>query len=87
MVDQINELCTAARALDGFGPEYFEDEELNLQNGTGVANVAGYMASVLGTLALTNFERAKAAADRIRLPEVRLGAYMEIAQQTSQAAK
>jgi hypothetical protein len=32
-----------------------------------------------------NFERATAASDRLRLPEVRLRAYMEIAQHTIQA--
>jgi hypothetical protein len=29
-----------------------------------------------------NFERAKGAADRLRLPEVRLQAYLQIAMQT-----
>jgi hypothetical protein len=87
LVDQINELCTAARALNGFGADYFEDDELNLQNDSGVAKVASQMSTVLGGLAFTNFESAKAAADRIRLPEIRLKVYLEIAQQTSQAGK
>jgi hypothetical protein len=87
LIDQINELCAAARVLQGFGNEYFEDDELNLQNGSSVGNMATQMSSVLGSLAFTNFDRAKAAADRFRLPEIRLKAYLEIAQQTSQAGK
>jgi hypothetical protein len=37
---------------------------------------------MIGAMALGNFERAKATSDRLRLPEVRLRAYLEIAQQT-----
>ena len=85
LLDQLNELCTAARILEGFGPEFYEDDELNLQNANSVAQVATSISSALGTLALVNFERAKATSDRLRLPEVRLRAYLEIAQQTIQA--
>jgi hypothetical protein len=84
LIDQLNELCTAARTLEGFGQEYYEDDEFNLQNGNSVAQVATRMSSTLGTLALVNFERARAASDKLRLPEVRLRAYLEIAQQTVQ---
>lgn len=81
LVDQFNEISIAARVLEGFGGEYFEQEELNLQNGNAVANVATQLSSTLGVLALTNFDRAKLTAERIRLPEVRLRAYLEIAAQ------
>lgn len=84
LIDQVNELCAAARTLEGFGQQSYEDEELNLQNGSSVAQAAMRMANVMGTLALVNFERARAASDRLRLPEVRLKAYLEIAQQTIQ---
>ena len=82
LIDQFNELCAAARTLEGFGGEYFDDDELNMQNGNGVGNIVTQMSTVLGDLALTNFERAKATTDKIRLPEVRLKVYLEIAQQT-----
>jgi len=36
----------------------------------------------LGSLALINFDRAKASSDKLRLPEVRLHVYLQIAQQT-----
>jgi hypothetical protein len=86
LIDQFNDICTAARTMEGFGPEYYEEEELNLQNGNSVSNIAGQMSNVLGTLATTNFERARAASDRLRLPEVRIRAYLEIAQQTINGA-
>jgi uncharacterized DUF497 family protein len=87
LVDQLNELCEAARTLEGFGAEYYQDEELDLQNGSGVANTAMQVSTALGTLATTNFDRAKLASDRLRQPEIRLRAYLEIAQQTIQGAK
>lgn len=87
LVDQLNDLCTAAHTLEGFGPVYYHDDELDLQNGSNVANVAIQMSSALGTLATINFERAKQVSDRLRLPEIRLRAYLEIAQQTIQAAR
>jgi hypothetical protein len=80
LIDQINEICTAARTMEGFGAQNFDDEELNLQNGGSVAQAVNRMSQALGTLAVTNFERAKADADRLRLPEVRLKAYLDIAQ-------
>lgn len=82
LIDQLNDLCTAARTMEGFGLENFDDEELNLQNGGGMAQTVMHTSQVLGTLAVTNFERAKADADRLRLPEVRLKAYLDIAQQS-----
>jgi hypothetical protein len=85
LIDQVNELCTAARTLDGFGPEYFEDDELSLENGNNLGQIIGRMSNMIGALALVNFERARATSDRLRLPEVRLRAYLEIAQQTIQA--
>jgi hypothetical protein len=85
LIDQANDLCTAARTLEGFGQENYDDEELNLENGNSVSQAAMKIANALGTLALVNFERARAGSDRFRLPEVRLKAYLEIAQQTIQA--
>ena len=86
LVDQFNDICGAAKTLEGFGGEYFDDDELNLQNGNSVANIASQMSTALGGLALTNFDRAKAISERIRLPEVRLKVYLEIAEQTIQSS-
>lgn len=85
LVDQVNEICAAARTLDGFGLEVYQNDELDMQNGNNVGNAVAQMTGALGGLAITNFERAKSTADRLRLPEVRLRAYLDIAQQTIQA--
>jgi hypothetical protein len=82
LIDQLNDICTAARTMEGFGAENFSYEELNLQNGGYVAQEVLRLSQALGTLAATNFERARAGADRLRLPEVRLRAYLDIAQQS-----
>lgn len=82
LIDQLNDICAAARTMEGFGAQNFDDEELNLQNGGSVAQEVMRLSQVLGTLAVTNFDRAKADADRLRLPEVRLKAYLDIAQQS-----
>ena len=84
LIDQVNDLCAAARTMEGFGPEFYEDDELSMQNSNSVAQVVMRMSNVIGSLALVNFERARATSDQFVLPEVRLRAYMEIAQQTIQ---
>ncbi len=51
-------------------------------NGNAVADTANQLAMTLGSLALINFDRARAAADRIHPIDVRIDVYMTIAQQT-----
>ena len=84
LVDQFNDVSESAHTLNGFGQDYFQDGELIMLNGNGVANFASQLLSALGTLGLADFDRAKTTADRIHFPEVRLGAYLELAQQAIQ---
>jgi hypothetical protein len=87
LIDQFNELCEAARKLEGFGGEYYDDDELNMQNGNAMANIVSQMSNVLGELALLNFDRTKTATGKILLPEARLKVYLEMAQQTITGGK
>jgi hypothetical protein len=86
LIDQFNDLSAAARALDGFGSDAFEEGELSLYNGGSVGTVAAQLSRTLGALALVDFDQAKAATDKITLTEVRLQAYLEIAGQAIQAS-
>lgn len=87
LVDQLNDLADAARVMQGFGWEVYQDEELNMSNGNPVSNASMQASQAIGTLAVRDFDRAKLTADRLKLPEVRLRAYLEIAQQALQASR
>ena len=80
LIDQFNDICTAARSLQGFGVEYFQNDELDVRGEGSLAQLAEQFSGVLGDLALVNFDRAKAETDKLRLPEVRLHVYLQIAQ-------
>lgn len=81
LVDQFNELSQAARTLNGFGSQYFVEGELAMHNGNDLANIANAIATTLGTLSLTDFDKATATSDRLHLTEVRAIARLSIAQQ------
>lgn len=83
LIDQFNELCVAARALNGFGAYYFYGDELT-QDGNTMSETANQLTSVLGILAFVDFERAKSTTDRFRLPDIRLKGYLDIATQVLQ---
>jgi hypothetical protein len=81
LLDQFNEMTGAALVLNGFGQEYYEGGELSMENGNSVANFGHHLILTLSGLATGNFDRAKAGADKLERPEVRLIAYLAIAQQ------
>jgi hypothetical protein len=87
LVDQFNELSTAALVLNGFGQQYFRDGEVIMNNGNVVAETANQMATTLSALAQVNFDRAKAATERIRPLDVRIQVYLTIAQQTIEPSR
>lgn len=81
LLDQFNEMSAAALVLNGFGQDFYRDGELAMENGNSVANFGNQLILTLSTLATSNFDRAKSGAERLERPEVRLIAYLAIAQQ------
>lgn len=87
LVDQFNDLSAAALVLNGFGQQYLRDGEVIMNNGNVVAETANQMATTLSALAQVNFDRAKAATERIRPLDVRIQVYLTIAQQTIEPSR
>jgi len=81
LLDQFNELATAAVTMNGFNERYYRDGELITNNGNALANLSSQMSAALASLGLMNFERAKSDADRVSPIEIRLNVYLTIAQQ------
>jgi hypothetical protein len=84
LLDQFNDISAAALNMNGFGQRYYQDGEVIMTNGNAVGETGNQIAATLGNLALANFERAKAAADRIHPVDLRINVYLNIAQQTIQ---
>jgi hypothetical protein len=84
LIDQFNDISASAVVLNGFFQKYYDDGELILDNGNPVGGVANDLANTLGNVAVTNFDRAKSLADRIHPTDIRLRAYLAIAEQAIQ---
>lgn len=83
LVDQANDLLSAASALSGFllPSGVFRNGELVMTTGYGnVSTRLSHFGKQLGALALLNFERTKAAADKFQRHEARVMARLFIAQ-------
>jgi hypothetical protein len=81
LVEHFNELAEAARVLNGFGPDYFENGELLMHNGNSLTTIAVPLADALGEISVIDFDKTKQVSERIALPEVRLSLYLGMIQQ------
>jgi hypothetical protein len=84
LIDQFNELSASALVLNGFGQKYYVEGELIMNNGNAIGEAASRLAPAIAGLAMANFDRAKASAERLRPIEVRLSVYLAIAQRATQ---
>jgi tetratricopeptide (TPR) repeat protein len=83
LVDQANDLLAAASALSGFliPSGTFRNGEMVMMTGYGDISMRfSHFGKELGALALVNFERTKAAADKFQRNETRVMARLFIAQ-------
>lgn len=80
VADQFNELSNAAQVLNGFGQQFFKDGELMMQYGNVLSSVVSQLSYTLPSLARTDFERTKAAIDKLQRPEARVTLYLSVAQ-------
>src|SRR6266850_4608346 len=80
-VNRLNELTTAAEAIDGFlqQEKSFKDGELMLRAGLVSNTIYQPVAGVLGPSARLQFDRTRAVVDRIESPGLRLLGYLRMA--------
>ncbi|HEX8459736.1 MAG TPA: hypothetical protein VF656_20750 [Pyrinomonadaceae bacterium] len=78
-VMHLNELVAAALLLEGFGQEAFAQDELKGQDSSQWGSLAFQCNEALAALAVADFERARAVADRFQRLELRLPARLAIA--------
>jgi hypothetical protein len=79
LIDQFNDLTIAAVTMNGFPKKYYEDGDFITDGGTALSDMLDKLSTALGHLALANFQRAKADADRIRTPRARIEMHLAIA--------
>ena len=59
LIDQVNDLCAAARTLEDLVRRTTKTTSSICRTGTACRTIVTQMSNVLGTLALVNFERAQ----------------------------
>lgn len=81
IIDQVNELVAAALVLNGFDVQgYFRNGEFIIAGGNPLNMSAQECGRALATTSNSDFDNARMAAERFRLPEMRLIALLQIAQ-------
>jgi len=82
LIMKLNELVAAAVVLDGIDFQYLKDGEWVMPGVNNLGNVINSLDQTLAALAQTDFDRARALADQIERPEVRVLVELDLAQIT-----
>ena len=82
VIDCLNELAAAASVLNGFDIEqYFRGGEFVISSGNSLSSWIQQLAGELGSIALDDFDRARALSERFQRREMRAIVLLRIAQE------
>jgi hypothetical protein len=82
LVVRLNELVAAAVILDGIDYRYLKDGEWVMQGGNALSNLVTSLDRMLSSLGRVDFDRARALADQIGRPEMRVMMEIDLVQMT-----
>jgi hypothetical protein len=82
LIIKLNELVAAAAVLDGIDFQYLKDGEWVMPGVNNLGNVINSLDQTLAALGQIDFDRARALADQIERPEVRVLMEIDLAQIT-----
>ena len=82
LLEQFNEVSAAAVTMNGFDRKYFSEGELVSSNDNPITQMANAFSDTLATLAMFDFDRARITAEGLNRLDVRIRAFLFIAQQT-----
>jgi hypothetical protein len=81
LIARLNELAAAASMLNGFDlNQYFKNGEFIIRSGNPLCSTIQELADCLGSIGLSDFERARLLGGLFQLSEIRVIALLQIAQ-------
>jgi hypothetical protein len=82
LIVKLNELVAAAAVLDGIDFQYLKDGEWVMPGVNNLGNLINSVDQTLAALGRIDFDRARALADQIERPEMRVLIEIDLAQIT-----
>jgi hypothetical protein len=82
LVARLNDLVSAGVVLDGIDYRYLKDGEWVMQGGNALSGLIMTLDAVLAGLGRVDFDRARALADQINRPEMRIMMEVDLVQMT-----
>ena len=80
LLPKLNELVDIAVKLDGYDTSYLRDGEWNMSANGSVGQILTTLSDRAGDFAWSDFDRAVSLASQFERPEIRLMAYLKLAQ-------